>query len=299
MRKSVYVGVLLIAAGLIGLFLAYKQGGLQEGIQTNNVSERQTASLEGIKRISISPSSANIRITEGSADEAQVEMTGELSKSMTGKVKLKVESSGDELGINVDHPSFSIGFNYTSLTINITLPPRLWEEFKVETGGGNVRIDRVESRYIKLDVDSGNLEIGQAKSEELQFRLGSGNAKLYGVTANELDGSNGSGNIRVEGTELKRTRINMGSGNIVIAADRLAGSTELETGSGNIDVNLSEQPVSLSVEASIGWGNSNLKWSGYNDMSQEDGLLKASYGDGAVPLRAEIGSGNFTLGKNE
>jgi lia operon protein LiaG len=296
MRKSVYIGLILVVAGVIGLFVAYQQGGLLSGFGTTSFEQRETLDLNGVNRVLISPSSADIILIESAGDTVEVEAVGQVSNSLLEKTKLIVKKSGDKLIIDIEQPKFFVGFNFTSLELNIAIPSRQWEEFKIETGSGRVQADQLAARKIVISSGSGRVDLGQVEAESMEFSLGSGDVRMN-ASADQIKGSTGSGNIMLESGELKEIKLETGSGNITVTADQLTGKSRLDTGSGNIKVLLSERPESLHVKSSNGLGSSKLEWDGYNDLEQKDNKLEVIFGNGDAELVAETGSGNFTLGK--
>lgn len=297
MRKSVYLGLFLVAVGLMGLLFAFRQGAFDGGLGTVPFEQQQSASLEGVSKVKINLGSSDVFIIEGTGEQAMVVASGEVSERLLEKTRLVVKPSQDELLIELEQPKFTIGFNFTSIKLTITLPPREWEKFVLSTGSGTIEGERLQARELKLASGSGGIRLEQVTAEQLEFSLGSGSADITAQAA-RIVGDTGSGRIVLNGQTFGELKLETGSGGITVTADELNGRTQLETGSGNIAVLLAQRPESLRVKAETGSGKTKLEWEGYTDLEEKGGGLSASYGSGEAELIAKTGSGSITLGRN-
>lgn len=281
---SRWTGIFLIAAGVLLLLFSFNPTNIAWGnfslFNTKEVDLQRSASATNIQNVLVDTESANVNVTHGRSDQIKVRLHGKVSSKYVNDVDLKVEPQGDTLRLEVYTPDgFDWGMHQFNVALTVELPEKLWKSVKVQTQSGNVTVKEIESKEIALQARSGNLAADHYKSDVLTFTTESGNVDLSeGKSA--IQGETKSGNIQVELNELQQ-------------------DTDLKAGSGNITVNVENEPESLAVDYRGNSGNGRIDWTRmtYEEKDEDGEIIKGSFGSGEVKLKVRTGSGNFTMGK--
>jgi len=280
MKSRVLLGILLIAAGIAGIFLAMNHSRISFGnffnLSSSNVNIVKTVDASDIRDIKISAGSSDISVVRGSSDQIEARLKGTISSNRAGDVKLDVDTKGDSLILEASSGT-GIGISYSELVLTVELPEKVWDSVSVETGSGNINAEQIDSGKIELNAGSGDVELVRYSADKLTFDIGSGNVELIdGQSA--LKGETSSGNITVKTGELTQDTI-------------------LEAGSGNVIVQVDREPESLEVDFEGGSGEGNVDWKGMKAVTIDDNgsTLKGTFGSGDALLKVRTGSGNFKL----
>lgn len=282
MKRRVWLGIILIAAGIAGIFLAMNHSNISFGnlitFSSSDVNIVKTVDASDIHDIEIIAGSSDISVVRGSSDQIEARLTGTVSSNRVKDIKLDVDTKGDSLKLEADLGSgISIGVMYSDVNLTVELPEKVWDSIAVETGSGNINAEQIDSGTIKLSAGSGNVELVRYSADKLTFDVGSGNVDLIdGQSA--LKGETSSGNITVQTEDLTQDTI-------------------LEAGSGEVMVQVDKEPESLEVDFEGGSGEGSVDWNGMKAVTIDDdgSILKGTFGSGDALLKVRTGSGNFTL----
>ena len=231
-------------------------------------------------------------------------------------MKLKAEPNGDTLELGVQLPEgISVGVNIMDIDLTVELPEKQWTLAAVESGSGNIEIERIQGEKVRVKAGSGDIDMRQAKAGELTVHTSSGNMEVEESEADAMVLESGSGDISAERYKASLLKVQGESGNVVLKqcesvlqgqtssgdihleAEQLLYDADLRAGSGNVTIALAQEPSSLAVDFQSGSGNGKVQWNGMqNKESNEDGnRLKGTFGSGDVKLKVRTGSGDFAL----
>ncbi len=313
MKKSFALGLILLIAGVIGIIMTFSGDDDLLDFGTKSVDMGETVAADAVKEITVKGSSMDVEIVRGSGADIRVALEGRASAKFIDDIDLEVLTEGGELTIQPKMPrGFSIGINIVNVTLRVELPERQWERIRVDVGSGNIALSDVQADTLALDAGSGNIEAERIAGTSVSLHSGSGNQRLSHVKATDaiqLDMGSGnaeldtfeaasltfeasSGNVKLLDGSAKITG-NVGSGNIRYEAARLTQDMRLKAGSGNVRIELDEEPSSLKVEFRTGSGDSDIDWGGIKYDIKEEGDVSGQFGDGAVMLEVTTGSGNI------
>ncbi|MBD2844812.1 DUF4097 family beta strand repeat protein [Paenibacillus sp. IB182496] len=329
--------VLIVAGivGLVFLFNGGKLSlGSLGGISESFDMGKSVASDEA-DRLHIEAGSAEVRLVPVSEERVSAELRGSQSGLAIGRKlpELTVQSRSGTIEVNVGSSrGFGITFGRTTLTVEV--PSRMWEELRAEAGSGDLVATGLEANVLEIKTGSGDIELTDISAEQGSVSAGSGDVSVEQMTARLLaveTGSGkieltrlyggdaqvktGSGGIEVDGYELLTLTVDAssgnieledglaelngraGSGNIDLATDELRRDTMLETGSGNVEVELAREPASLEVRYDGGSGRGRIEWDGfaYDTDERDHDRIRGAFGSGDVLLDVRTGSGNFRL----
>ncbi|MFD0961974.1 DUF4097 family beta strand repeat-containing protein [Paenibacillus chungangensis] len=302
---------------------------------TDEVNQEYTLEMNQVENLNIESRSINVNIRKGSGtSQAIVKLEGNATPSLARSLKLDTMRSGTMLQLETSLDNEWRIIRIVNVTMTIELPEKLWNALDVKVGSGNITVSDVATGRIQTDAGSGNVSITAANVDVLEAKTGSGNIKADTIVGSHITLKAGSGNIKLTDTESKHIEAITSSGNIAIAqylantmniraisggvdlsdgfaeltvkvtsgnikldAEQLLYDTKLEASSGNITVELEQDPDSLAVDYMGGSGVGRINKNGFtaSDMTSDKDAIKGMFGDGMVLLYARTSSGNFTL----
>ncbi|WP_248929583.1 DUF4097 family beta strand repeat-containing protein [Paenibacillus hamazuiensis] len=322
MKIRMVFGVILIMAGIVwGLHSVGMIPGFPGGVFAVNKSKvdiRKETAAADFQNIVVNTSSTNVHLIKGSSNQIVASLEGNASSNYEGKIDLRMEARGDTLKVEPDIPdNFNIGFNMLDIDLTVEIPEKQWSSIKVATSSGNIDVkqinggavelkassgdvgaSRVQAKSFAASVKSGNIDVKDVESAAISLESTSGNIAASRFKGNEAAFHAGSGNVKLsEGQAAIKAETS--SGDIRLEASSLLKNTELKAGSGNVIVNLDQDPLSLSVDYRGNSGSGTIEWSGfrYAEKDEDKRVIKGTFGSGDIQLKVRTQSGNFTLGK--
>ncbi len=313
MKKSFALGLILLIAGVIGIIITFSGDDKIMDFGTKSINMGETADAAEVTAISVEGSSVDVELKRGTGSDIRIALEGRASAKFIDDIDLDVRTEGGKLTIEPKMPSgFSIGINILNVKLRVELPERQWESVTVDVGSGNIALSDVQAVTLALDAGSGNIEADRIEGKSVSLHSGSGNQRLSNVKAADairLDMGSGnatvdtfeassltfeasSGNVKLLDGSAKITG-NVGSGNIRYQTARLTQDVRLKAGSGNVEIELDEEPSSLKVEFRTGSGDSDIDWDGIKYDIKEEGDVSGQFGDGEALLEVTTGSGNI------
>lgn len=321
MRKSVFLGVVLVAAGLLGLLYSiFGSGTGVAGILsfgTKQIDIEKSVDANQLSDILVKTNSANVKVTHSDSERISVRLQGRVSSRDAEKTDIKLNAQGDSLEVGVISPqAFRFGWNWEELELSVGLPDKQWESLQVQVVSGNIGLSGVNAALMNAKTGSGNIGLTQLQGESISAFSGSGNINASIMTASDsITLHSRSGNMVAEGFKADTLAFDLGSGNaklidgeaklsgksssgnIRVEFEELVYDADLKTGTGNVDVLLARQPESLAVQFKGGSGKGTIRWDGLNDQESdmEGRSVKGTFGSGDVQLNVSTGSGDFRL----
>jgi lia operon protein LiaG len=314
--KKLTAAALLIIAGLLIVFAnlplpsAFSFG-------TEHVNIRETYSKEAVDSIYIRSGSTDVEVVRGESNQIEISLTGRASKKYVPDLKLDTELEGGRLTIEPDVKDniWSFGINVLSVDVVVALPDQVWDSVELQVGSGNIGLSKLNAKALTASTQSGNAKLSKIEAGTVAVELGSGNIVVEGLQADAIATRTNSGNTSVTEYQTRTLVFKTGSGNvsiedgvgevkgettsgnIIVKVDSIASDMDVETGSGNVTIQLAEEPKALAFEFTTKSGHSSIDWPyrSASTESEEDTHRTGMFGDGAVRLVAESGSGNITV----
>lgn len=329
------MGVVLVVIGVIVLVSMWRGGSLEGwgiGAAGNvNISKSQDASEA--ERLRITVGSADVQVVPVDSNEVKVHLHGGQRGFTLGSNKpdVTVRQRGGAIEVQVQQQS-GFGISFGNLKLTVEVPRRQWQEFATTAGSGDLSITEVSADLLRLSTGSGDITVQdidavtgawdtgsgsvdglQIQVEKLIVKTGSGEVELGQVYGGEVTLQTGSGDINVDNYELLKLTVNASSGDIElqdgtapiegktdsgdidIEVDELRQDTTLQTGSGNVNVELAREPQSLEVRYDGGSGRGSIDWSGFVQDGDDRKRIRGAFGNGDVLLEVRTGSGDFKL----
>lgn len=303
MRKTAWLGAVLIAIGIFGLISV---SGQKDGFWNDwfsfgadNIHIEKRLDAADVRNVFIQTGSANIEVVAGNSDQIVVRLDGRVSSRMADRIDIKVKPGRDKLELGIERPDHSgLGWFQFRASLTVELPKKEWDSIEVKVGSGNAKVEDIAGMDIRVGAGSGNIRLTEAKADKIDVHTGSGNITAEEFEAEQLQFQTGSGNVKLT-DGWANLKGQTGSGNIKVELDELTHDAELRAGSGNVTVNLNNAPESLAIDYHANSGNGRIKWDGvkYDEKSERGNLLRGKIGNGETKLAVRTGSGNFTLGQ--
>ncbi|MFQ5742705.1 MAG: DUF4097 domain-containing protein [Acidobacteriota bacterium] len=168
-------------------------------------------------------------------------------------------------------------------------------DLQVDTGSGDIDVVSVRGST-SANTGSGDVTINDMEGESLTADTGSGDISLAGVKSSIL-ADTGSGDVR--GTDLRvgpRLACDTGSGDVHLSGD-LSGvmELELETGSGNVELELLAKVPSMHLLLFTSSGDIEVDIPGLQVVSRERRRLEAKIGEQGAQAKVKTGSGDIRV----
>lgn len=228
---AIFLIVNIMSAILIGLYIVGNIFGL-----VNSTKNTITEDLNAI-------SGENTEISTLKIDLGFTDLhikTGEEFKVETNNSNISYKENNGRVIIKEENFKWS-GFNHnTESKLIIYLPKdrRVLNEVKIKGGAGTVNIDSL-------------------KVEELHLEVGAGEVKIENVNVNvskELKIDGGAGKTELEHSEVNNLDANLGVGEFTYSGI-LTGNTDIDSGIGNIKINLTDDIKNYTIDIDKGLGN--------------------------------------------
>lgn len=225
---AVFLIITIISAILSGGYALLNAFGL---IHTNNniVTEDLKVISNEVKEIStlkLDLSFTNLEIKTGDNFKVETNNSKITFTNNNGSVKIKEEN----------HNWLTNNNRVSNLIIYLPEDMISLDETKIETGAGNINIESLNSQSLYLE-------------------LGAGDVKIENLTVTEeakIDG--GVGRTELKSCKISNLKANLGMGEFVFNGI-LTGKSEIDSGVGNININLMDNKKNYKIDVSKGLGN--------------------------------------------
>lgn len=168
---------------------------------------------ENVSSVNIDLASGDVDVFKSNDNEVKV-----IEKSQgNGKSKVNIDVAGGELRIK-EKSRFIFVFNIFNRKTNIEvyLPEKVYERFKVDSTSGNYLISDLTIKKVDIESTSGKMELNNITSDDLKVDITSGKAKIDGSSKKvEVDMTSGNVDIK-SNTELEALDIDMTSGSVSV-----------------------------------------------------------------------------------
>lgn len=197
------------------------------------IQKQESASLEGINKISLDFGRSNIEIIP--TDEGEMKVIQKSDRKLRESDKFTI--SKEENTIEIKGNKWNIGFNIFSIGF----------EEKIE-----VYIPKSYNKDLDVSLSSGNITMNSNITlNNVNYRQSSGNFEgRSNITANQVTIKSSSGNVNIDGLFTKSYEISQSSGNTEIKS--LSGSGNIKGSSGNIKINYKDISEYSDVEITSG-----------------------------------------------
>jgi lia operon protein LiaG len=165
----------------------------------------------------------------------------------------------------------------------------------VDAGSGDVRVSDVAGD-LNLDTGSGNVVASGVRGDDLLFDTGSGDVTLDHVEGRSLKIDTGSGNADATAVKADDLLIDTGSGDVTLELLAGGGSINIDTGSGGVNLTLPAD-YGADVVLDTGSGEIDLGGIPVTVRKIAEDHIEGRIGSGTGRLHVDTGSGDVRLKK--
>lgn len=189
--------------------------------------------------------------------------TGANFKIETNNPQIACKQNSNQLVIKEKHKWFSTK-NDNDLIIYIPKEMML-ETVEIDTGAGNVTIEKLETKKISFDIGAGEVKMKHLNVTE--------EAKI----------DSGAGKVEILSSSIKNLDLDVGVGKFILNA-KLSGKNDIDAGVGELDINLTDGIENYTIRANKGIGSISLAG---KEVSEN---IKYGEGDTYIEIEGGIGA---------
>ena len=189
--------------------------------------------------------------------------TGANFKIETNNPQIACKQNSNQLVIKEKHKWFSTK-NDNDLIIYIPKEMML-ETVEIDTGAGNVTIEKLETKKISFDIGAGEVKMKHLHVTE--------EAKI----------DSGAGKVEILSSSIKNLDLDVGVGKFILNA-KLSGKNDIDAGVGELDINLTDGIENYTIRANKGIGSISLAG---KEVSEN---IKYGEGDTYIEIEGGIGA---------
>lgn len=229
---------------------------------TTNNDEDITENLKNveiktdIKNLSIDTISLNITIKKGTTFKVE-----------TNNKYIKINENNQKLSITEEKHNW-LNKNNTGKLIIYVPDNYIFDNVSLENGAGKINIEILSTQKLNLDLGAGKVTIDN----------------LTVLTESEIDG--GAGEITIKEGSLNNLDLDMGVGKVTINSF-ISGSSEIDAGIGELNLNLSGTEDDYKIILDKGIGNATI-----NEQLMQDSKY---YGNGSNLINISGGIGAINI----
>lgn len=189
--------------------------------------------------------------------------TGANFKIETNNPQIACKQNSNQLVIKEKHKWFSTK-NDNDLIIYIP-KEMMFETVEIDTGAGNVTIEKLETKKISFDIGAGEVKMKHLNVTE--------EAKI----------DSGAGKVEILSSLIKNLDLDVGVGKFILNA-KLSGKNDIDAGVGELDINLTDGIENYTIRANKGIGSISLAG---KEVSEN---IKYGEGDTYIEIEGGIGA---------
>lgn len=236
-RNLITLTVISFAAGTVILFTSNGGQLIAKSKEISSANQVKEEKIEGVDKITISSTSAQIIVIPEKRNNIKAELTG---NSSTNNVELQTNQSGDKLDIGVENKiTIGINFSFANLKLYVYIPEDYSKSLDIKSTSGKIEIGKIKLNELSCRSTSGSVEINEASAEEFDYSNTSGSLKVGILNTKETNLKSTSGSINIESFngDLIGSQT---SGSINIDYKSFDNDVELHSVSGSVKLNLPE-----------------------------------------------------------
>ena len=223
MKKTTWIGLIIVIIGVIGSIMTVKQ-------VTHPEKQRvtETFSVAKISAIDIETNVAKVEVKQHDADEILVESVIESKKS--GKANIMMDQHDGTLSIHQERLKFigALGMFRHKQKINVYLPKDAdIDDVSIESDVADIALDGIDAGTLDIHSSVGRIHLKDIVAKQISAKSDVGQVKVNDVKG-EMDIATDIGEINYQ-------------------QQRLIDPATLESNVGNIDVTFGEKPKDAKI----------------------------------------------------
>lgn len=228
MKKYILIILVVSVISLIiGLAITGGRGGF--GLGRKDIDTTQSVDMNGINRIKVVSSSADISLSKAVSSEAKVHYSGYVKSDSDTAPQVSVEKKDGELVINSGLTKPDEGFTtYFDFKLEIELPEAEWQKITIESNWGDVSLSSLMAKEVGVETKSGNISLNNIVALQ-RLRSTLGNIKVVDsklVANKEIFTTSGNVNIFLPPESSFSLNYITGSGKISNSTDGILSQSD-------------------------------------------------------------------------
>ena len=228
---AAFLVVTIISAVLGGGYILLNALGLIKNNQETLTDNLKiiASGIEEISTLKIELSCTNLEIKVGDSFKVETNNTKITFSNNNGRIEIKEENN-----------SWLNRKNYVSnLIIYIPEDNFILDEATIQTGAGKINIEKLLAQNLYLKLGAGEVQI----------------QNLFAINEAKVDG--GVGKTELKSCEINNLKANLGVGEFIFSGN-LTGKNEIDSGVGDVNINLNGEKEDYTIEVSKGLGSVTL-----------------------------------------
>lgn len=318
MKKTAFLGLALIAIGILAIVSNYNQPVISFfSSDTEEINESKVLDGDKITSIDIQSSSPNVYLMPSEGDEITIDLKGKVSSKLKDSYTLDVSTDRNTLKVDVNRKNKTVwvffGIITTDLSLDVYVPEKMYDTISINTSSGEISVDDfhakdfdilassgsisvsnlIAEKELNLTSSSGRIEVIDSRTESVNLAASSGSIALNSLIAENINVATSSGKIELSDTEGEISAA-ASSGSISIDNERLNGNITASTSSGRVEINLEQVPSAVvDFKGSSGKGNVTIPEMVFEEKSSDH--IYGKIGSGDYQIKVRTSSGGFDL----
>ncbi|MNI01476.1 hypothetical protein D3C73_543200 [compost metagenome] len=280
-------GALCFTIGVVGLLNILQETDFEDGLSTVNIEKKIPAT--DTTKLSIRTDIAAVTFVKGNTDEIKVHMTGSVTAAQQQVARINTDKVGSTWKIEAisERRAFVTGLqledvkswfvsNEKQLKVEVTLPPKILEEIKLESDTGSLNLGDIDAVILNASSDTGRITVGQFQGKQLNLESDTGR-----ILVNKAQGS---------------LQLSSSTGAIEVTQLDPQSSVNAETDVGSIRLDFTSAPLSTSFDLFTDVGHTSLNVPNVQIEKKERALIKATTGSGSAKIKARTSTGSIEIG---
>ena len=259
---AIFLIITIMSAILSGVYMIFNIFGVVDNdYVTNDLKTISNETIE-ISSLKIDLDYTNLEIISGDTFSVETNNSKISYKNNNGSIKIKEENIN---WLNKTN-------NNSNLIIYIPENMTMLDEINVTLGAGKLYVERLNTQRLDLELGAGEVNI----------------ENLTVLNEGKIDG--GAGKIELKYSEINNLEANLGVGDFNFVG-KLIGKSEIDSGIGQININLLDSKENYRLEIDKGIGNVTV--------DDEELQMNRIYGTGSNYLDIDGGVGSIKINFKE
>ncbi|MGM9877366.1 MAG: DUF4097 family beta strand repeat-containing protein [Bacilli bacterium] len=262
---AIFLIITIMSAILSGVYMLFNVFGVADNDYITNdlkTISNETIYMPEISSLKIDLEFTNLEIITGDTFSVETNNSKISYKNNNGSIKIKEENRN---WLNKTN-------NSSNLIIYIPENMALLDEVNITSGAGKLHIEKLNTQRLNLELGAGDVNI----------------ENLIVLNEGKIDG--GAGKIELKYSEINNLEANLGVGEFNFVG-KLSGKSEIDSGIGQININLLDSKENYRLEIDKGIGNVTI--------DDEELQMNRIYGTGSNYLDIDGGVGSIKINFKE
>jgi len=262
--------------------------------------EQRTLPGQNITKFAIKSGNTDVEVKPGTGNDVQVQLRGIGNVDhLLQKNNFIVEQQGDTAHIEFVQTNNSLTRKFfrfqtsTSLTLEVFVPQKMYDELQVEMLAGDISVRDFQAKKLGLESQAGSLELSKVEAGRTELRVGSGNIDASSLKSDELIAEAKTGDIDMENVS-GALHLNMSSGNADLKFAELTKNVNVQIGAGKITLD-APKSASFKIDGRTNVGDITVDFPNLKLTTQEEKRIVGEAGTGGVNVILEASKGDIEV----